>query len=391
MLRRLLAAGLQISLGMAAGLLLLEAVLRLNPQLLIPGTPLAGSLTPPLTSQTYTVRYSDGDTFFWRPDLIRPLVPGADQVEAVVTLSTDEFGFRNPAPVPARVAGVVLGRSTSLGAQAARPWPAQLAAATGQYVLNLAEPGGGLDTVQRTFDIYGRPRRPAWVVFEVAPRLDVSGSSELPLRLQGVATPMLQYLARRLEGGRLSHPSSQPIYPMAVSLPNRTVPLTCCLYYLDFLAMSRADLEASHPWANFRAQVLSLAADARAGGSCVALLYATSKEEVYFSAALDPAQLAPAVGGVVPLHLDESGGLSPAVGTSISPAALQRNVLAGRDALAALAHAAGLTLIDPTGPFIQSVQAGHDPFMAYDSHWNALGHQLIAEQVARDLAGRACP
>ncbi len=390
LLRRLLAAALQLGLGLAAGLLLLEAVLRLNPQLLIPGTPLAGSLMAPLTSQTYSVRYSDGDTFFWRPDLVRPLSPAADRVEAVVTLRTDEFGFRNPPPLPEKVDVVVLGRSTSLGAQAASPWPQQLAAATGWYVLNLAQPAGALSTLQRSFDTYGRPRHPAWVIFEVAPRQDVGDTGEPSLRLQGVAVPMLQYLARRLAGDSLFRSAAQPIYPLPVSLPGRTLALTCCLHYMDFLAMSRPDLEGSRPWASFRTQVLDLAADARDSGGCVAVLYASSKEEVYFSAALDPAQLAPAVDGVVPLHLDESGGLSPAAGASISAAAMQRNILAGHDALAALTRNAGLMLIDPTQALIQSVQAGQDPFMAYDSHWNAIGHQIIASQIERALQGRTC-
>jgi hypothetical protein len=391
MLKRTLAAALHMAAGLAVGLLLLEAVLRLNPQLLIPGTPLAGSLAAPLTSQTYTVRYSDGDTFFWRPDLIRPVPPAADQVEAVVTLRTDEFGFRNPPPVPAKVYLAVLGRSTTLGAQSAHPWPELLAAQTGWYVLNLAQPAGGLDIVQQSFDIYGRSRRPRWVIFEVAPRLDVSDSGGPLLRLQGVAIPLLQYLARRLAGDRLFRFAAQPIYPLSVDLPGRVLALTCCLHYMDFLALSRADLEGSREWAAFRAQVMSLASDARAGGSCVAALYATSKEEVYFSAALDPAQLAPAVASVVPLRLDATGRLSPAAGAAIGPAAMQSNILASRDAMAALAQQAGLILIDPTEPLIQSVQAGHDPFMSYDSHWNALGHDLIARQVERALQGAACP
>lgn len=391
MLKRLLAAALQMGLGLAAGLFLLELVVRLDPQLLIPGTPLPGSLDPPVASQTYTVRYSDGDTLFWRPDLVRPIPAAADQVEAVVTLQTDEFGFRNPPPIPAKVDVVVLGRSTSLGAQAAQPWPQQLAAATGWYVLNLAQPGGGLDTIHQVFKIYGQPRHPTWVIFEVAPRIDVGDTAEPALRLEGVSIPLVQYLARRLSGDRFFRLSAQPIYPLPVSLPGRTLGLSCCIRYMDFLALSQAEIEGSHEWTTFSEQALSLASDARASGSCVAVLYAASKEEVYFTAALDPAQLAPTVRDVVPLHLDELGHLSPAVGKTVDPVALQRTILAGRDAAAALAQKAGLLFVDPTAAFVQSVAAGQDPFMVYDSHWNALGHQLIASQMARALQGRACP
>src|SRR5260221_13584051 len=117
MLKRTLAAGLNIALGLAAGLLLLEGVLRINASLLLRGVPLAGAIDQPLSLRTYTVRYSDGDTIFWRPDLVRPLTPVTDQVEAVVSLQTDEFGFRNPPPLPVRAQVVVLGRSTSRGGQ----------------------------------------------------------------------------------------------------------------------------------------------------------------------------------------------------------------------------------------------------------------------------------
>jgi RHS repeat-associated protein len=95
MLTRLLRAALQIALGLGLGLGLLESVLRINPSLLLRGMAAPSPIDAPLTAGDYTVRYSDGDLFFWHGNLIRPLAPGQDQVVAQVHFVTDEFGFLN--------------------------------------------------------------------------------------------------------------------------------------------------------------------------------------------------------------------------------------------------------------------------------------------------------
>ena len=82
--KSLLWAGLHFLGGLALGLLLLEAIFRANPTILLRGMALPAPLDLPLTSQTYTVRYSDADAIYWRADLIRPIAPEQDAVEAVV-------------------------------------------------------------------------------------------------------------------------------------------------------------------------------------------------------------------------------------------------------------------------------------------------------------------
>ena len=38
-----------------------------------------------------------------------------------------------------------------------------------------------------------------------------------------------------------------------------------------------------------------------------------------------------------------------------------------------------------------AARQGDDPFMAYDSHWSASGHSIVAAAVAQALQSRDCP
>ncbi|HMD88240.1 MAG TPA: hypothetical protein VKF38_03670 [Anaerolineaceae bacterium] len=123
----LLAALFNLTVGVLLGLLLLEAVLRSNSQLLLRGMALPAPIDPPLSNHVYDVYYSDADEIFWRPDLFRPIPANQNKLEVHVNYQTDEFGFRNAPPIPNKVDAVVLGRSISLGDQQPAPWPELLA------------------------------------------------------------------------------------------------------------------------------------------------------------------------------------------------------------------------------------------------------------------------
>ena len=89
---------LDLVLGVGLGLLLLEAMLHLNPGLLLRGMALPAPADAPITTQKYTVKYSDADLFYWQADEIQPLNPEDDRIEAEVIYQTDEFGFHNIPP-----------------------------------------------------------------------------------------------------------------------------------------------------------------------------------------------------------------------------------------------------------------------------------------------------
>jgi hypothetical protein len=390
-IRRLAIALATLVSGTILGLLLLEAVLRCNPTLLPRGLAWAAPVDPPLTIQNYDVRYSDADAFHWRPDLIRPVAAADDRLEARVTYATDEYGFRNPAPLPTQVEAVILGRSISLAGHLDKPWPALLADRLGWQVSNLSLPGSGIRVKQSMLERYGLPRSPRWVVVEVVPSIDILGEHAIPPTLSGqVVTPVLQGLIR---GWMPAQPvaAGQAIYPLAVDLPGRTVDLTCCLHYMDFFSLDRETLEASRDWAIYSRELLEIVAAARSQGACVALLHVPTKPDVYFPLALHPGQLEPSLREFAPLRLNPGGTVERDEGGAFSVDQVRQNALAGRDLLADFARQNSLAWIDPNEALVRSVLDGRDPFMVYDSHWNQLGHEIVAEAVAATLQEAPCP
>jgi hypothetical protein len=123
----------------------------------------------------------------------------------------------------------------------------------------------------------------------------------------------------------------------------------------------------------------------------VAILYAPSKAELYFPLASDPAQLNPLITALHPLRLDENRRLVSDSLSTTDMTALVRNAPAGRDLLASYTLEQRLAFIDPSPAMIASILAGQDPFMVYDSHWNELGHQLVANAVSQTLQSSSCP
>jgi|SRR5579859_101181 len=392
LLRRLLAAAVQLGLGLAAGLLLLEAVLRVNPHLLLRGMAAAAPIDAPLTASDYAVRFSDADLFFWHASLIHPIAPLQDQVEAQVHFETDEFGFANSAPLPARADIVVLGRSFSQGAQAADPWPRLFSQQSGEAVVNLAQPASGIELKHRYLQQFGFPRQPRWVVLEVLPSMDILGFGPDPaVQITALPFPLAQTLARRVIAAQ-APAAPDYIYPLAVHIGAQSFNLVFFSYYLSALSASRADIEASHQWASYQQAVLDLAADSHAHGSCVALLYAPTKEELFFTLAANPQQLALALSaGWQGWRLASDSNLIQDAPTPRDPAQLQAQAGAARGLVADFAASHQLVFIDPTVAMAAAVADGHDPFMTYDSHWSALGHAIVAGQVNQALETHPCP
>jgi hypothetical protein len=382
----------QVVLGLTAGLGLIEITLQLNPGLLWNGMGLPAPAEPPLRVQDYDVRYSDGDLFYWSADKIQPIAPAANQLEAHVHFETDELGFANAAPVPPGVEVVVLGRSYSLGAQAAEAWPHRVARQTGWPVLNLSQAGSGIDLKAQYLRDFGQPRHPRWVVVEVLPPMDILGYAPgSPWLLQGLPFALTQRLLRQWLGAPAPAPASQFIYPLAVDLAGQPKRLTFFSLYLSSLTVNGSVWAASQDWAAYRQRLLALKQAAQAQSMCVVLLFAPTKENLYFPLATHPAQLQPVLKDLQPWHLAAGGRLTPAGAPAADIAAMQANALAARDLLAAFAQANDLPLADPTPRMQQAALAGDDPFMAYDTHWSATGHQIVAQTVVETLQHADCP
>jgi hypothetical protein len=383
---------IQVGLGLVAGLSLIEVTLQLDPGLLWNGLALPSPAEPPLTAKDYDVRYSDADLFYWSADKIRPVPPESDRIEAQVHFETDELGFANPAPLASHIDLVVLGRSYSLGAQAADAWPRQVARQTGWQVDNLSQAGAGLDLKAQYLRNFGVPRRPRWVIVEVLPAMDIMGYGPLsPFLLEGLPFALTQRLVRQWLGAPRPADPAQFIYPVAVDLPGQTAHLSFFSYYLSSLTINKEAWAASQDWAAFRQRLVELRQTAQAQGICLALLFAPTKENIYFPLATQPAQLEPVQKDMRAWHLDESGHLVPSDSLGTDIASMQANALAAHDLLVEFAHTNDLPLVDPTLAMKQAALSGEDPFMAYDTHWSATGHQIVAQAVAATLRNASCP
>ena len=384
-------AALKLTLGVLASLCLLEATLRANPALLLRGMALPAPADPPIMTQVYNVRSSDADLFFWVPGLIRPIPAEADRVEAHVVFETDEFGFPNAAPLPARVNVVVLGRSYSVGAQSSDPWPRALARLTGYEVLNLSQGASGIDLKRTYLERFGLLRRPRWVIVEVLPSMDIVGYSSVPSTLvQALVVPTIQELARRSRAGG-SNNEVDPIFPVEVDIPGRRVELTFFAYYLAALTADGPGILASQQWAAYTRHLTDLAQETRANGACLVLLYAPTKANVYFPLAEDLSQLEPALVGVSAWRLGANGWLVGDPRVEVDVAAMQANASTARDLVAAYARQQRWLFVDPTQAMTEAVLNGESPFMAYDTHWSDLGQKLVAQELASALQGADCP
>lgn len=390
-LRSLTAAATKLSLGILAGLTLLEVTLRANPALLLRGMALPAPVDPPIQTQVYDVRSSDADLFFWVPDLIRPIPPEADKVEAHVRYETDEYGFPNAAPLPARVDVVVLGRSYSVGAQSSDPWPRVLSRRGGYSVLNLSQGASGIDLKRAYLEDFGLLRHPRWVIVEVLPSMDIMGYTPIPPTLvQGLVVPTIQELAR--QGARVGNARHvDPIFPLEVEIPGRKVELTFFAYYLAALTADEPSILASKQWETYARHLKELAQETRAGGACLVLLYAPTKGNIYFPLAVDVRQLEPALAGVTAWKLGDQGRLVGDPRVKPDVAAMQANATTARDLIASYARQENWLFVDPTPAMTEAVLKGQSPFMAYDTHWSDLGQALVAQVVASALEKADCP
>jgi hypothetical protein len=390
--KKLLIAFINVGIGLIVGLTLFELVLRVNPGLLIRGMALPAPNDPPLYLRSYAVYYSDADEIFWRPDLIKPIPPVSDLLEAQVNYQTDEFGFRNQPPLPQNVDLVVLGRSYSLGAQVPSPWPELFANLSGMKVLNLSEPGSTLHVKMDYLRDFGLPRQPQWVIIEVSPKMDLQNSQAgVGVLSQQLLVPLLQTLLDKPVKENWRQSSSNWIYPIKVNLPGRLKDLVCCVHYMDFFASDGTTIARSQDWFDFQTQMMEIIKLIRSHSAYPVLLYVPSKPDIYFPLATDPSQLSPTLVGVTPFILGSNGYLVSDRENKADIQMVLRNLHAGSELLARFAREQQIAYIDPTAEMIASVMEGNDPFMVYDSHWNMLGHQIVAQSIESFLQQATFP
>jgi hypothetical protein len=121
------------------------------------------------------------------------------------------------------------------------------------------------------------------------------------------------------------------------------------------------------------------------------LLYAPTKEEVYFSLADDPSELQPAADRTLAWQLSEDGELIQDAHLHGNALVMQENARSLRQMVQSSASTMGLELVDPSTRFLTEALEGEDPFMSYDTHWSEAGHRWVAQEVAEVLRRESCP
>jgi hypothetical protein len=385
-LRRISLAVLTVIPGLLLGILILEPVVRSNTTLLPRGISAPLPVDAPLTDRSYDVHYADADIFYWEASLIRP--PGQNLLEARVHWRTDEFGFPNPAPIPARVDLVVLGRSYAMGAQAENPWP-DILRQKGLSVLNLSQTGAGLGQKWDFLRRFGLPRNPRYVLIEILPPMDILeyGTAE-PWVVQRLLFPLAQSVLRRLFPPSAAPGAGGYIYPLPVEYDDGRSEEIFYSRYLSALTISAKNWTGSEDWKNFRADLTDMVSALRKDGIIPILLFVPTKETIFVPRVTNAQTLEPALGS--------SGSWQPMGGRlqwipAVADAdRVVKNAASGENMIGEFADGLSVCWVNPSAAFWNAIREGSDPFMVYDTHWSAVGHELVAEGIADLIDTGAC-
>jgi hypothetical protein len=128
----------------------------------------------------------------------------------------------------------------------------------------------------------------------------------------------------------------------------------------------------------------------RSNSSCLVLLYAPTKPDIYIPLIEDIHRLEPIRREIRPWKLNSSNSLERGNQWSSDFSELQINAYAARNLISKFASENHIIFVDPSISMTQAVVEGKSPFMRYDTHWSATGHQLVANMVLETLKTASC-
>src|SRR5438067_2036701 len=148
--------------------------------------------------------------------------------------------------------------------------------------------------------------------------------------------------------------------------------------YLQKLASPRAEIERSHGWELVRATLLKMNETCAQHESRLTILFIPSKDEVYWplverSLGRDDLQRS--------LDFVSSYNHMP-----LRVADIRENRLAQNEVMRDFCAAAGIHFFDLTPALEQAAGSGRPVYFADDAHWNAAGHEIAAQELAKFLA-----
>jgi hypothetical protein len=341
-----------------------------------------------LSDQSYDIKLSNGDLFYWMKGRIAPVPSDQDKVVAQVRWQTDADGFRNNVPKSDTYDIVALGDSFTIGGNVASPWPQMLAEYSGSTVLNLGEAGNGPQQELKILRQYGLDSSPQWVIlafFEGNDLHDAASYAQasyfiLPRFGKYVMQHGLDAFSEGDSSGDTTSEAPNYRYPITVKVNGNDLQLAFFSYYVAWLSVSRDVIESSQNYALVEETIIEARDLTEAAGAQFLLVYVPSKEHVYLPYLKDPDVLANVFTDVPSMELGEAGFLQ-FTNKQVSPELASQHSDDQSSLLAAFAAGQNIHYLDLTPVFQEQASSGVELYYPFDTHWNQLGHNLAAGTI----------
>ena len=324
---------------------------------------------------------------------------------------TDAEGFRNPT-VRSKIDIAALGDSftDAMTLPVEEGWPARLEQITGKRVQNYGTSAFGPQQelyVLQDYAIQHQPRNVVLAFFagndlfdaECFDRWEQKGDLpgeettgwRLQKRFRRYETFFLTTLARmalstvapqRVPAASLENKDSGPRFDRGIykiPVPGGGILRFAVMpAYLQKLGSSREEFERNRGWESARATLLRMKETCDGAGSRLIVMFVPAKAEVYWpliERSLGPDELQRAIDFSCRynhMHLPAAG--------------IHANRLAQNDLLRDFCAEARIAFLDLTPALEQNAAVGRAVYFPDDGHWNAAGHEVAAQELAKFLA-----
>ncbi|MDP9100071.1 MAG: GDSL-type esterase/lipase family protein [Verrucomicrobiota bacterium] len=323
---------------------------------------------------------------------------------------TDAEGFRNPA-VRERIEVAALGDSfvDAMTSPREESWPARLEQITGQAVQNYGTSSFGPQQELYALQDYAIRHQPREVVLGYFAGNDLFDAERFDRWEHGGDKPgeeatgwRLKKKYRRYETlylftiARVALPAASRVQDSSAAFPMATAPgfdrgayeiptesgtslrFAFMPPYLQKLASARTEIERSRGWELARGALMKMHETCAEHGSRLTVMFIPSKDEVYWplvERSLGHEELRRSIDFIstynhMPLQTGD----------------IRANRLAQNELMREFCGTAGISFLDLTPALEQAAASGRAVYFADDAHWNAAGHEIAAQQLARFLA-----
>ncbi|MGB7341925.1 MAG: SGNH/GDSL hydrolase family protein [Phototrophicaceae bacterium] len=334
-------------------------------------------ILPYIYDDAVVFRSGNGDILFWQSEFIQPL-ENPEEILSVHRLQGDENGFRLPARPSDTYRVVALGDSYTEGANVARPWSDEFAAASGLATQNLGFRGYGMTHYTWAWEQYGIQEDPDVVIIGFFGGNDVftAGLGEEP----PFDPPNLgsgDELDLEIVTDYTENDEDLRIYPIYTE--NGT-PITFLSTYIGWMNAAPDQLEGS---VNYQviADNLRQIRDTASDDTCLVFAYFPSKPEVYFPY-LNQDDYPDLIAGQRTVLINSDGTLHIVEDFTITLNRVMEWRLNTGIVMTELADSLGYEAINLHTTFDERAANGEMLYYTYDTHWNQAGQTLAGETIA---------